>query len=428
MCLAFGQAYAYDFAAGGILYKILSNTNTRKTVAVTYATTTPDASGYITTYKGDVVIPAQASWNMQTFNVTQIGDLAMFNNQSVYSVTLPEGVSAIGNQTFSHCYSMEYIVIPSTLTRIGDYAFEYCEDLTTISLPANLGMIGDGAFQQCYGLQSINVDEENLEFKSVEGVLFSGKSSQSGMTLFVYPGSRPDPTFSVPEGTKAIDPYALSANTTLKNLILPASLKTIGAFAFSECYVLEFFEVKEGNENFSSYYGVLFNADKSTLIQYPCCRPYDTYEVPDGVATLGEMSFSQMRTITDLTLPATLRHIEPMAFFANDGLQTITCKAEVPPTWSTSPIMPSAGLFESAVYQSAILRVPAASVEAYRKASGWSNFRDIVAIDDAAVSTVEADSTAPVESFDLQGRAADSSARGIIIERRGNTITKTLRR
>ena len=139
LCLAAGQAQAYDFMSGGVAYNVLTNTTTRKTAAVTYVTTEADASGYVTTYVGDITIPSQVSdRTFNTYNVTRIDDLAMFNNQSLYKLTLPEGITAIGSQAFSHCYSLYDINIPSTVTRIADYAFEYCEDLTSITLPARL--------------------------------------------------------------------------------------------------------------------------------------------------------------------------------------------------------------------------------------------------------------------------------------------------
>ena len=430
LCLAAGQAQAYDFYSGGILFNILSNTSTRKTAAVTYATTTPDETGYISTYKGDIVIPAQVSWNMQTFNVTQIGDLAMFDNQAVYTVTLPEGVTSIGRQAFSHCYSMYEITIPSTVTRIADYAFEYCEDLASITLPASLGQLGEGAFQQCYGLTSVEVEEGNPEFKSVGGVLYGGVNAQSGMTLLVYPGSSVESSYEIAEGTKAINTYALSANTTLRNLTLPASLRIIEDFSFSECEALESFEVAEENDTFRASEGVLFTADGKTLFQYPVVRPGLDYEVPEGVERLGEMSFAQVRSLANLTLPASLTVVGPLAFFANQALVSVTSRAIVPPAVETSMILPGVGMFEDVVFYTAPLFVPEESVEAYRNAPGWGQFRTIVPIgtDLSGIDDLSATSDPASFAYDLQGRPAAPATRGLILERRGNKTVKTLRR
>ena len=52
------------------------------------------------------------------------------------SVTIPSGVTSIGNSAFSWCYGMLSITIPSNVTSIGDYAFEYCFGLNSITVNA----------------------------------------------------------------------------------------------------------------------------------------------------------------------------------------------------------------------------------------------------------------------------------------------------
>lgn len=416
-------ASAYDFVQDGAYYNILSNTSTRKSVALTYYTLSPDASGYVSTYRGDVVIPAQVSYNLQTFNVTQVSDMAMFNNQGLYTLVLPEGVSSIGSQAFSHCYSLYDITMPSTVFRIADYAFEYCEDLTSISLPAALGDMGTGVFQQCFGLTEINVDEANSEYVSIDGVLYSGKGSAAGLYMLAYPGGKRAKSFVMPDNVYGLDSYALSANLNLESITLSAALSRIPSFTFSECESLAEINVAEGNKNFKGVDGVLFNADGTRLVQYPVAREGIEYEVPEGVETIGDASFNQAYFLTDLVFPSTLRLVEELAFYGVRSIRSVTCMATVPPTGLDLAQM--GGIFDSSVYKNGELYVPAEAVEAYKADPDWGRFAKIYAVGESGIDEI-GETAAPAEYFGIDGRKVEKPAGGLYIVRRGANVSKEL--
>ena len=429
LCLAAGQAQAYDFMSGGVAYNVLTNTPTRKTAAVTYVTTEADASGYVTTYVGDITIPSQVSdRTFNTYNVTRIDDLAMFNNQSLYKLTLPEGITAIGSQAFSHCYSLYDINIPSTVTRIADYAFEYCEDLTSITLPARLSMLGDAVFQQCFGLETIEVDPNCVDFKSIDGVLYGNVGSSKGMSLLAYPGSRPQSEFIMPDGVSSIDSYAFSANTTMRSLTLSKEVKDFDMYTFMECFALEEINVAEGNTSYKSDDGVLLTADGKRLVCYPLMRYADEYAVPEGVTTVNPFAFMMTQAVGTLTLPSTLKSIGELAFYYSTSFRNVICKATVPPTFSSSLIDPTYGLFDNAVYAQAILFVPDESVEAYKAAPGWREFAEILpmstSVSDMTVEPVDQQA----EYFNLQGQRVNKPAKGVMLVRRGGKVTKEFMR
>lgn len=427
LCLAVGQAQAYDFFTGGIAYNILTNTTTRKTAAVTFVTTSPDASGYVSTYRGDVVIPAQVTRGFDTYNVTQIGNLAMFNNQSLYTLRLPEGIVAIGSQAFSHCYSLTSINIPASVNRIADYAFEYCEDLTAVSLPARLATVGDGVFQQCKGLRSIEVDPECVEFKSIDGVLYGNVTSSKGMTLLVYPGSHPGSQYIMPDGVTSIDTYALSVNSTMRSLTLGKDLADFDMLVFTECEALEEINVAEGNTHFASNEGVLFTADGKKLVTYPLMRSDDCYTVPEGVTTMGALAFYSAQGVQSLILPSSLTSVEELAFYGASCFRDVTCMATVPPGWSSSSMVPTAGLFDATVYAQTTLYVPDESVEDYRKANGWKNFNNILPLSALGIDEVNSGvADAPAEYYNLRGQRLNAPSSGITLIRRGSKTIKQL--
>jgi hypothetical protein len=50
--------------------------------------------------------------------------------QQLVSVTLPEGVTAIERNAFSHCRSLKTVTLPQSIVHIGDLAFKGCDRLT----------------------------------------------------------------------------------------------------------------------------------------------------------------------------------------------------------------------------------------------------------------------------------------------------------
>ena len=71
------------------------------------------------------------------------------------SLTLPSGVTSIGDSTFSGCSGLTSLTLPSGVTSIGNYAFEGCSGLTSLTLSSGVTSIGYYAFSGCSGLKYI---------------------------------------------------------------------------------------------------------------------------------------------------------------------------------------------------------------------------------------------------------------------------------
>lgn len=94
--------------------------------------------------------------------VTSIGDGAFFGLSSLTSLSLPSGLTSIGDQAFHECSGLTSLSLPSGLTSIGNQVFCYCSGLTTLSLPSGITSIGYNAFYGCSGLTSIYVYTEKM--------------------------------------------------------------------------------------------------------------------------------------------------------------------------------------------------------------------------------------------------------------------------
>ena len=89
----------------------------------------------------------------------------------------------------------------------------------------------------------------------------------------------------------------------ISGLILPASLTTLDDYALHGINELQMYEIPEGNPNFSSIHGVLFNGEKTHLIDYPVARLGSSYQIPDGVTHVEKLD---SENITKIMIPESL--------------------------------------------------------------------------------------------------------------------------
>lgn len=138
---------------------------------------------------------------------------------------LPSTLKTIGANAFGACEYLSKVELKEGLTSIGSNAFNICKSLSEITLPASLKTLGDGAFTACISLTKIDVKEENKNFKSIEGVLYSKDAS----TLIHYPNLKPGETFIIPDSVTTIGfrAFNYASNNPYKESTIPFSVKEV---------------------------------------------------------------------------------------------------------------------------------------------------------------------------------------------------------
>ena len=78
--------------------------------------------------------------------LTSIGEYAFESCESLTSVNLPSSLTSLGEGAFYHCYKLPSVTIPSGITSIENYTFYGCNRLVSVTIPASVTSIGDGVF------------------------------------------------------------------------------------------------------------------------------------------------------------------------------------------------------------------------------------------------------------------------------------------
>ena len=229
-------ASAQNFMSGGIGYHVLSAES--HTVEVT-------GKQNCTPYSGNIDIPATVTYNGTTYDVIALGE------EAFYQATLSG------------------ITIPSSVTQIKYGCFLFANCPSTINIPASVTDIEALAFA-AFNLTNINVDENNPNYRSIGGLLFSKdtttlvecpKSKSGAITLpqntkhlarYTFAYCQNITGVSFPEGLESIGYWAFVDNQRLNNVEIPSSLTHIGASPFVNCPTLSNLSIAEGNTH---YYG-----------------------------------------------------------------------------------------------------------------------------------------------------------------------------
>ena len=105
------------------------------------------------------------------------------------SLTLPAGITSIGDKAFLGCSGLTSLTLPAGITSIGSYTFSGCSGLTSLTLPAGITSIGNDAFYGCSGLTSIYVYAEKVP--GIGSNVFVGVDAKKCI-LYVPMGTRDD--------------------------------------------------------------------------------------------------------------------------------------------------------------------------------------------------------------------------------------------
>ena len=152
--------------------------------------------------------PIGGDYNIQFGWEEKIPDRA-FSRAGLVSVTIPEGVTTIGDSAFNGCENLSSVVIPFGVEAIGRYTFFSCTSLTDITLPEGVTTVGYGAFEDCENLLHVTLP------KSVTTIGYGAFGNCDHLTDIYYAGSEADwAEISIDNSNEALTNATIHYNST----------------------------------------------------------------------------------------------------------------------------------------------------------------------------------------------------------------------
>lgn len=141
---------------------------------------------------------------------------------------IPDGVKTINSFAFKD-NKLKEIILPEGLETILSSNFNVL-NIEELSIPASVTLIDDYFCDFTKKLININVDEDNPNYTSIDGVLFDKNVS----TLIKYPGSKIEEQYTVPDTVKVISRSAFQNLKHTKKVILKEGVEELMYDAFAE--------------------------------------------------------------------------------------------------------------------------------------------------------------------------------------------------
>lgn len=209
------------------------------------------------------------------------------------NVTIPKGVTEIGDRVFENCERLRKVTIPDTVTTIGARAFRSCIELKNIMLPDSVIRIRANAFQKS-GIKRLVLPENITE---IPEQMCSNCSNLERVTI--------------PEGVTSIGARAFLFCGKLQEITIPASVTSIGAEAFSGTPL----KVMPKNSVFyADKTGVLFDKTEKKLLIAPATLSR-RYKIPDGIEKIETEAFRYCgKNLSHIEIPASVIEIGDAAF------------------------------------------------------------------------------------------------------------------
>lgn len=238
-------------------------------------------------------------------NVTSIEKSAFSGCSELKNIMIEKGIKFIGEGAFDGCYSLTNITIPDSVTNIGTKAFSGCSSLTSIEIPDSVTSIGNDAFRNCSSLSTLTVKENNKNYASKDGVLYTRDFSE----LLFYPVQNSTENLVLPEGLKKISSQAFSSNNYIKSIIIPSTVEEIGKDIVSDIdsIIVNSQNVKYDSRNDCN---AIIETATNTLIEG--CK---NTIVPDTVTGIGENAFANCYHLTNVSIPGNVISIGKNAFW-----------------------------------------------------------------------------------------------------------------
>ena len=258
-------------------------------------------------------------------SITSISAWTFDGCKSLRSLIIPDSVTSIGNEAFRGCSSLCSLVIPDSVTSIGDGAFDGCSSLRSLVIPDCVTSIRDGAFDGCSSLRSLVIPDSVVNIKGNPFCYWKGKLECLSAS-FIYEDNvlfnmdksklisfrnQEAKSFIIPDGVKSIGKYAFVDCYSLVSISIPNSVKNIGDGAFDGCSSLSNLVIPNSVTSIGAW-------------AFDGCKSLRSFVIPDSVTSIGYSAFSYCSSLSSLIIPDSVTSIGDSAFWGCSSLSSFS--------------------------------------------------------------------------------------------------------
>lgn len=239
--------------------------------------------------------------------VTSIGNFAFYGCSGLTEIVIPSSVKTIGREAFRACSGLTEIIIPNSVTTIDYCAFYGCSGITDLIIPNSVTTIGEYAFYDCTGLTSVQVSNSLTELADRT---FTGCRNLTSITIpdsvtkikhRVFYDCVNLRSITIPSSVTYIGEMAFYNCDGLTSISLPEYVKYIGANAFGDC---------DGLLNITLPASVTFIGDKV----FAGCNSLVSVNIQGKVTSIGDAAFSGCLALENISIPDSIQLIGENAF------------------------------------------------------------------------------------------------------------------
>jgi hypothetical protein len=271
-------------------------------------------------------------------NVTSIGQSA-FESSGLTSIIFPLNVKSIGENAFKNNYALKSLNVQNNLAYINNDCFYNCTSLFSITIPSGVTINGNNTFY--------NIPQNNKPTPTNAATLFTTSDTNNTVLFYfinnfgqkinytiisilvysldnvnyyisnfssteAFVGDSPNATgytiikSIIPYNNKSytvkqISPFAFQNCKLLRSIKIPSTFETIGYYAFQNCILLSSCVIPNG-------INIINNGTFSG------CKTLNSIVIPNNVTSIGKNAFDGCTSINNITVPYGLLRIESYAF------------------------------------------------------------------------------------------------------------------
>ena len=282
-----------------------------KTVKIPASVALIDSNAFRECQIGKVDIEDIAAWCNIRFgydaNPVNAGAKLYLNGELLTKLVIPNGVTNF-ETAFMGCTSITSVTIPEGVTKICYSAFENCSNLISVTIPSSVNSIDYYAFAGCNIAKVYISDIYN--WCEIE---FGSNPLSMGANLYLNGALVTE--LVIPEGIERLG-SAFTKCLSIKRLVIPGSVKSIGDNAFAGCLKLS--DVTIGN-----------GVNSVGKCAFEDCDSLTRVTISDSVTSVGNSAFAFCSNLTDVYMGNGVETIGTRAFFGCGSLKSITIPKSV---------------------------------------------------------------------------------------------------